>query len=99
MKCCSTGRDNRSEVTNLMFLCVSVPPKPQNPPFLNNSGPYHLVVQVNKDLYTGDGPVTSVKLTYKQANASKWETVEGISQFLISFYVIVIRFVLFRPSL
>ncbi|KAK3527147.1 hypothetical protein QTP86_014572 [Hemibagrus guttatus] len=63
---------------------VKVPPQPQNPPSLNSSGPYHLVVQVNKDLYTGDGPVTLVKLTYKQANASTWEMVEGISLYFSS---------------
>ncbi|TSL28302.1 Tyrosine-protein kinase receptor Tie-2 [Bagarius yarrelli] len=59
-------------------VSVKVPPQPQFPPSLNSSGPYHLVVLVNKDLYTGDGPVTSVKLTYKQINASKWETVEDL---------------------
>uniref|UniRef100_A0A8B9RD61 receptor protein-tyrosine kinase n=1 Tax=Astyanax mexicanus TaxID=7994 RepID=A0A8B9RD61_ASTMX len=55
---------------------VKVPPKPQNPPSLNSSGPYHLVVVVNKDPYTGDGPLTSVKVAYRQANSSSWETVE-----------------------
>ncbi|KAL0963219.1 hypothetical protein UPYG_G00351270 [Umbra pygmaea] len=54
---------------------VKVPPKPQNAPTLNSSGPYHLVLLVNKDSYTGDGPITSVKLTYKQVNTSQWETV------------------------
>lgn len=62
-----------------MFLCVAVPPQPQYPPSLNSSGPYHLVVLVNKYPYTGDGPVTSVNVTYKQANSSTWETVEGSS--------------------
>ncbi|GAA6089014.1 tyrosine-protein kinase receptor Tie-2 [Tachysurus ichikawai] len=57
---------------------VKVPPQPQYPPSLNSSGPYHLLVQVNKDQYTGDGPITSVNLTYKQANVSTWETVEVI---------------------
>ncbi|XP_069043466.1 angiopoietin-1 receptor isoform X2 [Lepisosteus oculatus] len=52
-------------------------PTPQFPPFLNNSGPYHLVLSVNKDQYIGDGPITSVKLLYKQANtSSSWESVE-----------------------
>uniref|UniRef100_A0A8C8BUQ4 receptor protein-tyrosine kinase n=1 Tax=Oncorhynchus tshawytscha TaxID=74940 RepID=A0A8C8BUQ4_ONCTS len=54
-----------------------VPPMPQYPPMLNSSGPYHLVVLVNKDPYTGDGPVTSVKVIYKQVNTSVWKTVEG----------------------
>lgn len=66
-----------SEVNNLMFLHVSVPPKPEYPPSLNGSGPYYLVVLVNKDPYTGDGPVNSVNVTYKPANSSTWETVEG----------------------
>ncbi|XP_076867475.1 angiopoietin-1 receptor isoform X2 [Brachyhypopomus gauderio] len=55
---------------------IKVPPQPQNPPLLNGSGPYHLVVLVNKDPYTGDGPVTSVRLTYKPVNSSAWESVE-----------------------
>ncbi|KAJ8372969.1 hypothetical protein AAFF_G00272500 [Aldrovandia affinis] len=55
---------------------VKEPPKPQHPPSLNGSGPYHLIVSVNKEPYDGDGPVTSVKLVYKQLNASLWETVE-----------------------
>uniref|UniRef100_A0A673ZFT9 receptor protein-tyrosine kinase n=1 Tax=Salmo trutta TaxID=8032 RepID=A0A673ZFT9_SALTR len=54
-----------------------VPPMPQYPPMLNSSGPYHLVVLVNKEPYTGDGPVTSVKVIYKQVNTSVWKTVEG----------------------
>uniref|UniRef100_A0A4W4HBH0 receptor protein-tyrosine kinase n=1 Tax=Electrophorus electricus TaxID=8005 RepID=A0A4W4HBH0_ELEEL len=56
---------------------VKVPPQPQNPPLLNSSGPYHLVVLVNKDPYTGDGPVTSVRLAYKAVNSSAWESVEA----------------------
>ncbi|CDQ87306.1 unnamed protein product [Oncorhynchus mykiss] len=56
---------------------VKVPPMPQYPPMLNSSGPYHLVVLVNKEPYTGDGPVTSVKVIYKQVNTSVWKTVEG----------------------
>ncbi|KAK6322894.1 hypothetical protein J4Q44_G00076860 [Coregonus suidteri] len=57
---------------------VKVPPKPQYPPMLNGSGPYHLVVLVNKEPYTGDGPVTSVKVIYKQVNTSVWKTVEVV---------------------
>ncbi|KAI5089137.1 tyrosine-protein kinase receptor Tie-2 precursor [Silurus meridionalis] len=65
-------------VEKVFLVNVKVPPQPQYPPTLNSSGPYHLVVQVNKDLYTGDGPVTSVNVTYKQANSSRWNTVEVI---------------------
>ncbi|CAB1319164.1 unnamed protein product [Coregonus sp. 'balchen'] len=50
----------------------------QNPPVLNGSGPHHLVVLVNKEPYTGDGPVTSVKVIYKQVNTSVWKTVEVV---------------------
>uniref|UniRef100_A0A673ZGX2 receptor protein-tyrosine kinase n=1 Tax=Salmo trutta TaxID=8032 RepID=A0A673ZGX2_SALTR len=57
---------------------VKVPPMPQYPPMLNSSGPYHLVVLVNKEPYTGDGPVTSVKVIYKQVNTSVWKTVEVV---------------------
>ncbi|XP_036385562.1 tyrosine-protein kinase receptor Tie-2 [Megalops cyprinoides] len=55
---------------------VKVPPKPQYPPTLNSSGPYHLTVWVNKDPYTGDGPETSVKIFYKRVNTTSWETIE-----------------------
>lgn len=44
---------------------------------LNGSGPYHLTMLVNKEPFTGDGPVTAVKVLYKQVNASSWETVQG----------------------
>ncbi|XP_038826891.1 tyrosine-protein kinase receptor Tie-2-like [Salvelinus namaycush] len=59
-------------------VIVQVPPKPQNPPMLNGSGPHHLVVLVNKEPYTGDGPVTSVKVIYKQVNTSVWKTIEVV---------------------
>ncbi|KAI1900168.1 hypothetical protein AGOR_G00047230 [Albula goreensis] len=55
---------------------VKEPPKPMYPPLLNGSGPYHLILSVNKDSYRGDGPVTSVELVYKQINASSLETVK-----------------------
>uniref|UniRef100_A0A4W4HED8 receptor protein-tyrosine kinase n=1 Tax=Electrophorus electricus TaxID=8005 RepID=A0A4W4HED8_ELEEL len=64
------------------YLLIIVPPQPQNPPLLNSSGPYHLVVLVNKDPYTGDGPVTSVRLAYKAVNSSAWESVEGRSAYV-----------------
>ncbi|XP_067114605.1 angiopoietin-1 receptor [Osmerus mordax] len=60
------------------MIHVKVPPKPQNPPMLNGSGPYHLTMLVNKEPFTGDGPVTAVKVLYKQVNASSWETVKVI---------------------
>uniref|UniRef100_A0A672RKR7 receptor protein-tyrosine kinase n=1 Tax=Sinocyclocheilus grahami TaxID=75366 RepID=A0A672RKR7_SINGR len=47
----------------------SVPPQPQNPPLLNDSGPHHLLLLLNKEPYTGDGPVASVKLIYKHTNS------------------------------
>ncbi|XP_062844515.1 angiopoietin-1 receptor [Trichomycterus rosablanca] len=59
-------------------VTVKVPPKPQNPPLLNSSGPYHLVVLVNKEPYIGDGPVTSVKVAYRPINFSTWDTVEVV---------------------
>ncbi|KAJ8007478.1 hypothetical protein DPEC_G00117920 [Dallia pectoralis] len=58
------------------MVTVKVPPTPLHPPMLNNSGPYHAVLLVNNQPYTGDGPVTSVKVMYRQVNRSKWETVE-----------------------
>ncbi|XP_041915335.1 tyrosine-protein kinase receptor Tie-2 [Alosa sapidissima] len=58
------------------LVIVKVPPQPQYPPFLNGSGPYHLVIHVNKEPYSGDGPVTSVKVAYKQVNTSSWRMVE-----------------------
>ncbi|XP_050965741.1 tyrosine-protein kinase receptor Tie-2 [Labeo rohita] len=56
---------------------VKVPPQPQNPPLLNGSGPHHLLLLVNKEPYTGDGPLTSVKVCYKQASSSTWKSVEA----------------------
>ncbi|XP_036436631.1 tyrosine-protein kinase receptor Tie-2 isoform X1 [Colossoma macropomum] len=64
------------QVEKDFIVNVKVPPQPRNPPSLNSSGLNHLVVLVNKDPYIGDGPVTSVKVMYKQANSSKWESVE-----------------------
>lgn len=61
----------------------SVPPQPRNPPFLNGSGPYHLIIQVNKEPFTGDGPVTSVKVVYRRVNTSSWQTVDGGWQCLV----------------
>ncbi|KTF89915.1 hypothetical protein cypCar_00028747 [Cyprinus carpio] len=55
---------------------VSVPPQPQNPPLLNGSGPHHLLLLVNKEPYTGDGPITSVELIYKKASSSTWRSIE-----------------------
>uniref|UniRef100_A0A671QW12 receptor protein-tyrosine kinase n=1 Tax=Sinocyclocheilus anshuiensis TaxID=1608454 RepID=A0A671QW12_9TELE len=56
---------------------VKVPPQPQNPPLLNDSGPHHLLLLLNKEPYTGDGPVTSVKLIYKHTSSSTWRSVEA----------------------
>ncbi|XP_073706858.1 angiopoietin-1 receptor-like [Garra rufa] len=55
---------------------VKVPPQPQNPPLLNGSGPHHLLLLVNKEPYSGDGPLTSVKVFYKQTSSSTWKSVE-----------------------
>ncbi|XP_016339988.1 tyrosine-protein kinase receptor Tie-2-like [Sinocyclocheilus anshuiensis] len=56
---------------------VKVPPQPQNPPLLNDSGPHHLLLLLNKEPYAGDGPVTSVKLIYKQNSSSTWRSIEA----------------------
>ncbi|XP_039517515.1 tyrosine-protein kinase receptor Tie-2 [Pimephales promelas] len=56
---------------------VKVPPQAQNRPVLNHSGPHHLILQVDKDPFTGDGPVTSVKVVYRRAGASTWRSVEA----------------------
>ncbi|XP_067295907.1 angiopoietin-1 receptor [Pseudorasbora parva] len=55
---------------------VKVPPRPQNPPVLNGSGAHHLQILVNKEPYTGDGPITAVKLFYRKASSSTWESVQ-----------------------
>ncbi|KAK9975468.1 hypothetical protein ABG768_023507 [Culter alburnus] len=59
------------------MVIVKVPPQPQKPPVLNDSGVHHLLLLVNKDPYTGDGPLTSVKVIYKQAGTSTWKSVEA----------------------
>ncbi|KAK2910774.1 hypothetical protein Q8A67_002907 [Cirrhinus molitorella] len=56
---------------------VKVPPQPQNPPLLNGSGPHHLLLLVNKEPYSGDGPLSSVKVIYKQASSSTWKSIEA----------------------
>ncbi|KTF73587.1 hypothetical protein cypCar_00036319 [Cyprinus carpio] len=56
---------------------VSVPPQPQNPPLLNDSGLHHLLLLLNKEPYAGDGPVTSVSVNYKQTSSSTWRSVEA----------------------
>ncbi|KAM6986254.1 angiopoietin-1 receptor [Aplochiton taeniatus] len=68
------------QTEKIFTVNVKEPPRPQNPPILNGSGPYQLMVMVNKDPYTGDGPVVSVKLFHKQANvsSSQWESTEVI---------------------
>ncbi|XP_043094566.1 tyrosine-protein kinase receptor Tie-2 [Puntigrus tetrazona] len=55
---------------------VKVPPQPQYPPLLNNSGPDHLLLLLNKEPYTGDGPITSARVLYKQTSSSQWTSVE-----------------------
>ncbi|KAM9441454.1 angiopoietin-1 receptor isoform 2-T2 [Clarias gariepinus] len=67
-----------TSVEKTFMVTVKVPPQPQYPPSLNSSGPNYLVVLVNRDSYTGDGPVSSVSITYKQVNSSTWETVQVI---------------------
>ncbi|MBN3295529.1 TIE2 protein, partial [Amia calva] len=55
---------------------VKVPPKPQFPPMLKSSGPYHLSVEVNKEPFIGDGPIMTTILLYKQANTSvPWQDI------------------------
>uniref|UniRef100_A0A8C1DRL3 receptor protein-tyrosine kinase n=1 Tax=Cyprinus carpio carpio TaxID=630221 RepID=A0A8C1DRL3_CYPCA len=56
---------------------VKVPPQPQNPPLLNDSGLHHLLLLLNKEPYAGDGPVTSVSVNYKQTSSSTWRSVEA----------------------
>ncbi|XP_033869556.3 angiopoietin-1 receptor-like [Acipenser ruthenus] len=56
---------------------VKVSPTPLYAPTLNSSGPYHLVISINKEPYNGDGPITSVKLLYKSARAPQsWSSIE-----------------------
>ncbi|MGH0180312.1 UNVERIFIED_CONTAM: hypothetical protein FKN15_003944, partial [Acipenser sinensis] len=58
---------------------VKVSPTPLYAPTLNSSGPYHLVISINKEPYNGDGPITSVKLLYKSARASQsWSSIEDL---------------------
>ncbi|XP_051523231.1 tyrosine-protein kinase receptor Tie-2 [Myxocyprinus asiaticus] len=73
---CQLKTTNFQEEKEFM-VNVKVPPKPHNPPLLKDSGLYHLLVLVNADLYTGDGPLTSVKVIYKQASASTWKSIEA----------------------
>uniref|UniRef100_A0AAY4A4P1 receptor protein-tyrosine kinase n=1 Tax=Denticeps clupeoides TaxID=299321 RepID=A0AAY4A4P1_9TELE len=67
----SAGQGEKDFIVN-----VKVPPQPRCSPSLNESGPHHLLIQVNKDPYIGDGPLTSVKVFYKQVNASSCKTIE-----------------------
>uniref|UniRef100_G1N963 receptor protein-tyrosine kinase n=1 Tax=Meleagris gallopavo TaxID=9103 RepID=G1N963_MELGA len=48
-------------------VTVKVPPVPQYAPRLTNSGHNFLIIDINAELHTGDGPVVSTKLLYKPA--------------------------------
>lgn len=63
--------------TKEFLVKVKVPPQPQNPPILNASGPYHLLVLLNKNPFTGDGPLTSVRVFYKQTSSSSWKSIDA----------------------
>ncbi|XP_066515046.1 angiopoietin-1 receptor [Hoplias malabaricus] len=65
-----------TQVGKDFIVTVKVPPKPIYPPSLNSSGPYHLIVLLNKVPHIGSGPLTDVKVVYKQANSSTWQTVK-----------------------
>uniref|UniRef100_H3AN63 receptor protein-tyrosine kinase n=1 Tax=Latimeria chalumnae TaxID=7897 RepID=H3AN63_LATCH len=56
-------------------VSVKVPPVPSIAPQLNESGPYHLSISINTELYTGEGPITSIKLLYKP-NGKPWSSKE-----------------------
>ncbi|OXB81749.1 UNVERIFIED_CONTAM: hypothetical protein H355_010310 [Colinus virginianus] len=55
----------------------SVPPVPQYAPRLTSSGHNFLIIDINAELHTGDGPVVSTKLLYKPAKRyQSWMSVE-----------------------
>ncbi|XP_074850812.1 angiopoietin-1 receptor isoform X2 [Carettochelys insculpta] len=49
-------------------VAVKIPPVPQYAPRMIESGHNFLVIDVNADSHTGDGPIASTKLLYKPAN-------------------------------
>ncbi|XP_077091618.1 angiopoietin-1 receptor [Siphateles boraxobius] len=73
---CQVKTKNFQEEKEFM-VNVKVPPQAQNRPVLNGSGPHHLILLVDKDPFTGDGPVTSVKVVYRRASTSTWRSVEA----------------------
>ncbi|XP_017941635.1 angiopoietin-1 receptor isoform X2 [Manacus vitellinus] len=58
-------------------VTVKVPPVPQYPPRLTDSGHNFLIININAELHLGDGPVVSTKLLYKPAKRyQSWMSVE-----------------------
>ncbi|KAJ7414454.1 TEK receptor tyrosine kinase [Willisornis vidua] len=58
-------------------VTVKVPPVPQYPPRLTDSGHNFLIIDINAASYLGDGPVVSTKLLYKPAkHYQSWMFVE-----------------------
>uniref|UniRef100_A0A7M4FAK6 EGF-like domain-containing protein n=1 Tax=Crocodylus porosus TaxID=8502 RepID=A0A7M4FAK6_CROPO len=62
-------------------VTVKVPPVPQYPPKMRESGHNFLIIDINADPHTGDGPIVLTKLFYKSAKGFQpWKSVEGKGQ-------------------
>ncbi|XP_019372578.1 PREDICTED: angiopoietin-1 receptor [Gavialis gangeticus] len=58
-------------------VTVKVPPVPQYPPKMRESGHNFLIIDINADPHTGDGPIVLTKLFYKPAKGFQpWKSVE-----------------------
>uniref|UniRef100_A0A8D0E768 Angiopoietin-1 receptor n=1 Tax=Salvator merianae TaxID=96440 RepID=A0A8D0E768_SALMN len=61
----------------LFQVAVKVLPIPQKTPTLLEKGHNFLIIKLNADLYSGDGPIESIKLLYKQVKSvDQWMSME-----------------------
>nr|AAI63579.1 Endothelium-specific receptor tyrosine kinase 2 [Danio rerio] len=66
--------NTHAQVEDEFTVEVKVPPRPQNPPVLQGSGPRHLLLLLNTEPYSGDGPIATTTLLYRPASAHTWSS-------------------------
>ncbi|XP_053159370.1 angiopoietin-1 receptor [Hemicordylus capensis] len=62
-------------VENPFNVTVKVPPVPQKAPTLVKKGHNFLIIDINAEVYTGNGPIVSTKLLFKPARHN-WQSKE-----------------------
>nr|XP_055245860.1 receptor-type tyrosine-protein phosphatase U isoform X15 [Gorilla gorilla gorilla] len=75
---CVSQAPRGAGVSNFAELIVKEPPTPIAPPQLLRAGPTYLIIQLNTNSITGDGPIVRKEIEYRMARGP-WAEVHAVS--------------------